>query len=143
MQSKGQWSRSQVRVVYICPQIDFWMITPVWINQLYSNFTYRKDPYWFWGQKIKSSRSQMRISFLFTNLFPEDNLSINYFQASPSYSSSLKKDSYGFLGQKFKGEGQGEGSPQSNFQMVTSFWVKQLYSTVTYMYNVLLKEDPC
>ena len=38
--SKGQWSRSQVRVVYIWPQINFGMITPVLINQSYSNFTH-------------------------------------------------------------------------------------------------------
>ena len=34
--SKDQWIRSQVSPT----QIYFWMTTPVWINQLYSDFTY-------------------------------------------------------------------------------------------------------
>ena len=33
---KIQQSKSQVRVVYICVQICFQMITSVWINQIYS-----------------------------------------------------------------------------------------------------------
>ena len=80
LESKVQRSRSQVIVVNIWPQINFWMTTVRIVFKLDTCITHPPGPQLFLGSEDLKSRS---FRGLFTNFFLDDNCCQN--QTSPNY----------------------------------------------------------
>ena len=138
--SKVQRSRSQVKVVYVFPlYICFRMITPVWIDPLYLNFTYvslitHGRPLLILGSKVKRTRSEVRIVLHALKIFFQKRTPVRIGQLYSNFTSvSLITQERPLLLLGSKGQQSRSHVRvvnirlQFNFWLITPVYIKQLF----------------